>query len=114
MNNFQIPNVFLEHCFKDLNKNDVFYFYLFFPLLPFSDFRLSTTFFWFDTIAAFCCIYTKEISDMNNKEKIEAAHKKKEKGESLHWRREYARASKRFEKVTKLHWYISPSSTTVR
>jgi len=40
---------------------------------------------------------------MNNKEKIEAARKKKEKGESLHRRREYARASKRFEKVTKLH-----------
>lgn len=43
----------------------------------------------------------KKISDMNNKEKIEAALKKKEKGESLRLRREFARASKRFEKALK-------------
>ncbi|RHN38897.1 putative peptidylprolyl isomerase [Medicago truncatula] len=48
-------------------------------------------------------VKAKEVSDMNTEEKIEAALEKRQEGLALVYAAEYARASKRFQKVTRLH-----------
>ncbi|RHN38908.1 putative peptidylprolyl isomerase [Medicago truncatula] len=48
-------------------------------------------------------VKAKEVSDMNTEEKIEAALEKRQEGVALVYAAEYARASKRFQKVTRLH-----------
>ncbi|RHN38955.1 putative peptidylprolyl isomerase [Medicago truncatula] len=46
-------------------------------------------------------VKAKEVSDMNTEEKIEAALEKRQEGIALVYAAEYARASKRFQKVTR-------------
>lgn len=47
-------------------------------------------------------VKAKEITDMSNEEKIEAARRNKKKGKTLFKAFEFARASKRFDKVLEL------------